>query len=219
LAVVVLRVGAKHEIEVPASEDQGPVQALGSDRPNPALCVRVGVRRLDRGEDHLRPFRTEDLVEGAGELGVPVVDQEPHSLRATLEVHGQIPRLLGDPEGVRVIGRSRNEHAPRVKLDEHEDVEGPERDRLDREEVAGDDPLGLRTKELRPSGTRSSGAGPRPAFLRSIRTVVAPTRIPSLWSSPEILTHPQWGFSPARRRISSPTSGSIGGRPALPFEP
>src|SRR5438309_6510166 len=51
-AVVVLRVGPKHMIEVAASEDQGPVQALGSDRANPALGEGVGIRGLDRGEDH-----------------------------------------------------------------------------------------------------------------------------------------------------------------------
>ena len=43
-AVVVLRVSPKHLIEVPASEDEHPVQALGSDRTDPALGEGIGVR-------------------------------------------------------------------------------------------------------------------------------------------------------------------------------
>jgi hypothetical protein len=44
--------------------------------------------------------------------------------------------------------------------------------------------------------------------------VVAPTRIPSLRSSPWIRTQPQRGFSRARRKTSSRRSLSSGGRPA-----
>src|SRR5438552_7855963 len=95
----------QHMIEVAASQDQGPVQALGSDRANPALGVRIRVGRADRGEDHPRTLRAEHLVEGAGELPVPIVDQEPHLRQAPLKIHGQVPRLLGDPCGVGVIGR------------------------------------------------------------------------------------------------------------------
>jgi hypothetical protein len=54
------------------------------------------LRRSDRAEDHLGPFRAEDLVEGAGELRVPVVDQEPYGRRAAVAVDGQVPRPLGD---------------------------------------------------------------------------------------------------------------------------
>jgi hypothetical protein len=43
--------------------------------------------------------------------------------------------------------------------------------------------------------------------------VLAPTRIPSLRSSPWILTHPHRGFSLPRRMTRSVTSASSGGRP------
>ncbi len=45
--------------------------------------------------------------------------------------------------------------------------------------------------------------------------VVAPTLIPSLRSSPEILTHPHLEFSRVIRRTSAWTSGSRGGLPGL----
>ena len=111
LAVVVFGVGAEHMVEMLASENQGPVQALGPDRADPALGVRVRVRSSDRGEDHIRPFRAEHLVEGTGELRVVVADQEPDARRAMLEVYGQVPRLLGDPCGVRMGRGDGQEHA------------------------------------------------------------------------------------------------------------
>ena len=57
------------------------------------------------------------------------------------------------------------------------------------------------------------GAGPRPERRRIRRIVVAPTRIPSLRSSPWIRTQPHRGFSRPRRVMSSTVSGSRGGRP------
>ena len=45
LAVVVIDVGPKHLIEMPTTPDKQPVQALGPHRFNPALRVRVRVRR------------------------------------------------------------------------------------------------------------------------------------------------------------------------------
>jgi hypothetical protein len=56
-------------------------------------------------------------------------------------------------------------------------------------------------------------AGPRPARRRIRRIVLAPTRIPSLRSSPWIRTHPHLGFSLPGRTTRSVTSGSRGGRP------
>ena len=54
-AVVMVRIGPEHPIEVPASEDGHPIQTLGSDGPNPSLGEAVRVRCADRGEDHLDP--------------------------------------------------------------------------------------------------------------------------------------------------------------------
>ncbi len=45
-------------------------------------------------------------------------------------------------------------------------------------------------------GTQRRSAGPSPCRRSSVLIVVALTRIPSLRSSPQILTQPQRGFSP-----------------------
>ncbi len=49
--------------------------------------------------------------------------------------------------------------------------------------------------------------------------VVAPTRMPSLRSSPQIRTQPHRAFSLAIRRISAAVCGSIGGLPGVRFLP
>jgi len=52
-AVVVVGVGPKRPIEMPPTEDQGPVEALGPDGRDDPLSVGIGVRGPDRGEDDL----------------------------------------------------------------------------------------------------------------------------------------------------------------------
>ena len=54
---------------------------------------------------------------------------------------------------------------PAAELDEHEDVERPEPRGLDGEEVAGDDPVGLRPEELSPG--RAAAPRGRPRSFRS----------------------------------------------------
>jgi hypothetical protein len=57
------------------------------------------------------------------------------------------------------------------------------------------------------------GAGPKPERLRIDLIVVAPTRMPSLRSSPWIRIRPHLEFSRASRNTSSRSAGSSGGRP------
>jgi hypothetical protein len=60
-------------------------------------------------------------------------------------------------------------------------------------------------------GAVRRGARPRPAPRRIRRTVLAPTRIPSLRSSSWILTHPHLGFSLPIRMMRSVVLGPRGG--------
>lgn len=75
LAVVVLDVSPKHPLEVAAVEDQQPVQALGPHGANPPLGVGAGSRRSHRRRDDLGALAAEDIIEGAGELRVPVPNE------------------------------------------------------------------------------------------------------------------------------------------------
>ena len=68
VAVVMLDVDPKDLLEVAAADDQQPVQALGPDRPHPALGVRVRPGRLHGRQEHFGTVRAEHIVDAAGEL-------------------------------------------------------------------------------------------------------------------------------------------------------
>src|SRR5205814_1376504 len=80
-----------------AADDQEPVEALAADAADPALDVRVRVRRPHRRVDDLDRFAAEDVVEAAAELAVAIVDQEADRLLAVAERHQQVAGLLGYP--------------------------------------------------------------------------------------------------------------------------
>src|SRR4029077_12137090 len=101
MLVVVLPVDAEHVFEMPSTEDEDPVEAIGANGANPALGVSICVRRLDRRADHSDAFAPEDLIEGVVELRVAVVNEEPERLLLT-KFHHQVASLLGDPLPVRV---------------------------------------------------------------------------------------------------------------------
>jgi hypothetical protein len=73
MPVVVLDMPPEDLLQVTTADDQQPVEALGADGTDPTLGVGVGVRRLHRRDEHLG---AEHVVEAAGELRVPVVDEE-----------------------------------------------------------------------------------------------------------------------------------------------
>src|SRR6266511_2472327 len=120
-----------------------------------------------------------------------------------VQIHHQVSRLLGHPGPVRVGAHPDPNDPARLYMQEHQHVQGLEEHRLDGEEVAGEDAVGLRREELMPGGAIPGGAGPRPARRRMARIVVVETMIPKPWSSPLIRTHPQRGFSLAMRTISA----------------
>src|SRR5439155_17362970 len=59
------------------SQEQEVIEALGSNGSNEALGEGVRSRSPDRGRDDPDVLGSEDLVEGTGEPGVSVSDQEP----------------------------------------------------------------------------------------------------------------------------------------------
>jgi hypothetical protein len=76
VSVVVVDVDAQDELKLFSACDQEPVEAVATDGADPALGERVRVRRPERGADDLDTLVAEDVVEGAAEFGVAVVDQE-----------------------------------------------------------------------------------------------------------------------------------------------
>jgi hypothetical protein len=77
--VVVIDEDVEHVLEVAAVEDQEPVEAFSAGGADEALGDRVRAWRPDRRLDDSDVDGGEDGVEGRGELGVPVSDEEPEA--------------------------------------------------------------------------------------------------------------------------------------------
>jgi hypothetical protein len=109
------------------------------------------------GADGLDTDRGEHLVEGGGELGVPVADEESESPAGILQVRGEIAGHLCNPWAVRVGGGSEDVHDPALHFDDDQHVVAPKEDRVDVEEVGGHNALGLGGEELGPGWALSPG--------------------------------------------------------------
>jgi hypothetical protein len=99
-----------------------------------------------------RPYAVagEDLVEDAGELGVAVPDQEAKGADPAAEVYEQVARLLGGPRVVCVGDHPEDVHVPGPHLHDEQHVQAPEEDRVDVEEITGQQAFGLRAQECPP---------------------------------------------------------------------
>ncbi len=82
MAVVVIDVNVQDALKLLAAADQEPIEAVASDGADPAFGERVCLGCAKRGADDLDAFAAEDLVEGATEFAVAVVDQESSRCRS-----------------------------------------------------------------------------------------------------------------------------------------
>jgi hypothetical protein len=78
MLVVMLDVDAQNLLQMAASHDQQPVQALSAHRADPALREGVRVGRLDRSQHDLGALGAEDVVEATTELCVPILQDIPN---------------------------------------------------------------------------------------------------------------------------------------------
>ena len=98
-------------------------------------------------------------------------------------------------------GYSCHMHLAGGELDEEKDVQGLQPDCLNGEKVASDDPLRLCSQKLRPARS----IPPRSRIQPMSRwTVLVPTLISSLRSSPWILMYPQQQATRRRQKQSVP---------------
>ena len=99
----------------------------------------------------------EDGVEGAGERGVAVSDEEAELFGAVVEVHQKVACLLSDPWSGGVGGAPGDVHSPCAVLDDDQHVEAAEEDGVGVGEVGGVDRAGLGGRELLPGRPRAAG--------------------------------------------------------------
>ncbi len=118
------------------------------------------------------------------------------------------------PTPVGMRGHAQDVQEAVADLECEQDVESPQRHRaVDVEEVDREHAACVRRNCRQLVSVRRTGAGGIRCCFRIRRIVEAPTRWPSLSSSPWILLYPQFGFSVAIRTTSAASMSSIGGRP------
>src|ERR1019366_406232 len=158
--VVMAGVLAEYGPKVGFLVDQHPVGALGPCGAYPSLGMAVRPWCPRRGLDYPHALAGEDLVEGAGESGVAVPDEEAERAGPVAEVHEEVAGLLRGPGAVRVGGHSEDVHVPGAHLHHEQHVQAPEEDRVDMEEVAGQQPVCLCAQERPPGGVQTAGCRP-----------------------------------------------------------
>jgi hypothetical protein len=118
-----------------------------------ARGARIGVLMIRT------PGPSEHRVEGGGELGVSVPDQELQAISAILQVHHQVPGPLGNPF-IRGVGSDPGQmHTPGAVLDEEQHIQAPRQHGVHVEEFGCKDRLGLGTQEVPPGVRGPPGCG------------------------------------------------------------
>jgi hypothetical protein len=79
--------------------DQRPVQQFVAAALDPPFHDGIHSGRPDAAEHNLDAYVGEDLVEQGGELAVAIADEVPRFAAGVVQVHGEIPHRLGDPDG------------------------------------------------------------------------------------------------------------------------
>ncbi len=140
---------ARRRLPPPLPDAVDPRSASGPAA-HDAPCPPTAPRGRSRAAPHGRPhdpdaLGSEDGIEGSGKFDVPVANQELEPLDAAFKVHEQVPGLLGHPRPGRIGGHAEDVYPAGGKLQHEQHVQALQQHRVDVEEVAGQDPLGLRT--------------------------------------------------------------------------
>lgn len=153
----------EHSVAVSFVVDQHPVGAFSADAADESFRAAVRPRWPRRSFDDVDTFGGEHGVEGIGERGVPVTDQEAKRADLIIEIHQQVPG------GLRGAGRSRiSAHPQEMNLsDAHfhdeQDVKTVQPDGVEAEEVGGQKPGGLSAQKRQPRGVCSAWRRTKPA--------------------------------------------------------
>src|SRR5829696_8757183 len=184
--VVVGAVSGEDAPQVPFAEDQDTVGELGSDGQHESFGEAVRPRAARRDLHGVVSVCGQDGVERGGELAGPVADEEPERRGALIKLHQQVAGLLGGPRCGRMGGGPEDVHIAVGDFDGKEHV--------DSLQVTAQSTWKKSTASMVAAWTRRNrrqdvsvdrrGAGGIRRILRIRRMVEAPTRWPSLRSSP-----------------------------------
>ena len=117
-------------------ENEQVIEAFGPQRSHPALGNGIGARRSERSADLPDAEAAQSLFEGFPIATVTIMNEEPRCLVVPATA---FDKLLRHPLGCRMLRYPEVQDFPAGVVNYEEDVERPEKDRLDAEEVTGPD--------------------------------------------------------------------------------
>src|SRR5436190_12107208 len=115
--------------------DQGAVEQFPAASADPPLHDRVRSGSLHRTVESADVHGVQNLIEGSGELGVAVADQELDRRGLAVQLHQRVPSLLGHPRAGGVWRYAQNANALGGVLDHGKDVGGRAIEQVDGEEI------------------------------------------------------------------------------------
>lgn len=196
-------------------EDQQSVGAFAADAADPPFGICICSWSLRWCPQHGDAGRCKDGVEGVGDLGVPVADEEAKPLGALVQVHEQVPGLLRHPHTRRVPGDAQHVDPSAGDLHHEEHIQPLQQDRIHGEEIAGENTasLGAQKRNPRRVGPPWCRIHPCPAqdppHGGCADTMAEPDQLAV------DVPVPQVGFSPASCSTSWRISRRTGGRPGV----
>jgi len=164
-------------------QDQEPIQAFRSDRPDEPLGDPIGLGCLNRRPNDSDVFGLEDGIEAVRELAILIADQKANRFRPFGEGPGDLSRLLHDAFGVRVSGAPGQMDTPAPDLDEEQYKRWSQPVSTVKKSTAMM-LFACARKNSRHDGPLRVPAGPSCSSRRIFLTVVADTTMPRPFSSP-----------------------------------
>ena len=130
MAVVMINVDGQDTCKVAGTQNEQPIEALGTDRPNESFCDGVRLRRLNRRANDTNAGALEYVVEATREFVIAIPNQPTNRFGALGEEPGHLPCMLRHPLLVR-MGRAAGEvHPPTADFDEEQYVQPLEPNRV-----------------------------------------------------------------------------------------
>jgi hypothetical protein len=172
--VVVIGILGQHRPQLPASQDQHPVQHLPPNGPDPPLRVGIRLRCPHRRAQHLDSLGGEDRVDRGGELRVPITDQKPEPAIAVVEAMSRLRAccVTQSPTG---CGVTPSTWTWRVATSITNSTYSRLRNTVSTvKQSTANTPLACARRNCRQVRADRLGAGSTPARRRIVQTVLAP---------------------------------------------
>jgi len=184
MPVVMINEHGEDALEVTRIENQQPIEALGTNGSHESFRDPVRLRRQNRRAHDTNAPALKHLIETPREFPIVIAEQETNWFRALGERPRHLTCMLRHSAVVGMGGAAGEVHVAGRHLDEEQHVQPPQPDRVDGEEIYGNDTPRLRTQELMPRWPLAPTRWTEMFLAKDLPHRVADTTTPSPFSSP-----------------------------------